>query len=191
MASPIATTRPLLSTTSRRQAASVRPLRTSSPMASKSPWTPASKFSLNSTVLTRGDRRDRTHREVARRVGEQTDETPVDDAMPVFELGPKGQTHACHAVLAIAECHAQVAADRGRLEELLKFLEMRGRGTFRRFTHPLVADTFGQRNRHQLGLIEGSRTRPYGGFLASRPRKDVSLPWSFFHIETRSHDVCE
>ena len=32
--------------------ASVRPLRTSSPMASKSPWTPASKFSLNSTVLT-------------------------------------------------------------------------------------------------------------------------------------------
>ena len=52
MASPIATTRPLLSTTSRRQAASVRPLRTSSPMASKSPWTPASKLSLNSTVLT-------------------------------------------------------------------------------------------------------------------------------------------
>ena len=52
MASPIATTRSLLSTASSRQAASVRPLRTSSPMASKSPWTPASKLSLNSTVLT-------------------------------------------------------------------------------------------------------------------------------------------
>ena len=38
MASPIATTRSLPSTTSSRQAASVRPLRTSSPMASKSPW---------------------------------------------------------------------------------------------------------------------------------------------------------
>ena len=59
--------------------------------------------------------------------------------MTFFELGPKRQTHACHAVLAIAECHAQVAADRSRLEELFEFFEMRG--TFRRFTHPLVADT--------------------------------------------------
>ena len=129
-------------------------------MASKSPWTPASKFSLNSTVLTVEPGETEPTAKLARRVGEQTDEPPVDDAMPVFELGPKRQPHACHAVLAIAECHAQVAADRGRLEELLKFLEMRGRGTFRRFTHPLVADTFGQRDRHQLGLIEGSRTRP-------------------------------
>ena len=39
---------------------------------------------------------------------------------------------------------------------------------------------------HRLGFIAGSRTRPCSGFLASRPRKDVSLPWSFFHIETRS-----
>ena len=136
--------------------------------------------------LDPGARRDRTHREVPRRVGEQTDEPPVDDAMPFFELGPKPQSHACHAVLAIAECHAQVAVDRSRLEELLEFLEMRRHGTFRRLTRPLVADTFGQRNRHGLGFIAGSRTRPCSGFLASRPRKDVSLPWSFFHIETRS-----
>ena len=61
--------------------------------------------------LDRGARRDRTHREVTRRVRQQTDETPVDDAMPFFELGPKRQTHARPAVLAIAECHAQVAAD--------------------------------------------------------------------------------
>ena len=103
--------------------------------------------------LDRGARRDRTHREVTRRVRQQTDETPVDDAMTFFELGPKRQTHARHAVLAIAECHAQVAADRSRLEELFEFFEMRG--TFRRFTHPLVADTFGQRNRHRLGFIAG------------------------------------
>ena len=45
------------------------------------------------------------------------------------------------------------------------------RGTFRRFTRPLVADTFGQRNRHGLGFIAGSRTRPCSGFLASRPYK--------------------
>ncbi len=134
--------------------------------------------------LDRGARRDRTHREVTRRVRQQSDETPVDDAMPFFELGPKRQTHARQAVLAIAECHAQVAADRSRLEELFEFFEMRG--TLRRFTRPLVADTFGQRNRHRLGFIAGSRTRPCSGFLASRPRKDVSLPWSFFHIETRS-----
>ena len=89
--------------------------------------------------LDRGARRDRTHREVTRRVRQQTDETPVDDAMTFFELGPKRQTHACHAVLAIVECHARVAADRSRLEELFEFFEMRG--TFRRFTHPLVADT--------------------------------------------------
>ena len=186
MASPMATTWSLPPTTSSRQVASVRPLRTTSPMASRSSWTPASKLILNSTVLTLGARRDRTHREVARRVRQQTDETPVDDAMPFFELGPKRQTHARHAVLAIAECHAQVAADRSRLEELFEFFEMRGCGTFRRFTRPLVADTFGQRNRHRLGFIAGSRTRPCSGFLASRPRKDVSLPWSFFHIETRS-----
>ena len=88
------------------------------------------------------------------RLRQQTDETPVDDAMPFFELGPKRQTHARPAVLAIAECHAQVAADRSRLEELFEFFEMRG--TFRRFTHPLVADTFGQRNRRRLGFIAGS-----------------------------------
>ena len=52
MASPMATTRSLPSTTSRRQVASVRPFRTSSPMASRFPWTPASRLSLNSTVLT-------------------------------------------------------------------------------------------------------------------------------------------
>ena len=184
MASPMATTWSLPPTTSSRQVASERPLRTTSPMVSRSPWTPASKLILNSTVLNRGARRDRTHREVTRRVRQQTDETPVDDAMTFFELGPKRQTHARHAVLAIAECHAQVAADRSRLEELFEFFEMRG--TFRRFTRPLVADTFGQRNRHGLGFIAGSRTRPCSGFLASRPRKDVSLPWSFFHIETRS-----
>ena len=183
MASPMATTWSLPPTTSSRQVASVRPLRTTSPMASRSSWTPASKLILNSTVF-RGARRDRTHREVTRRVRQQTDETPVDDAMPFFELDPKRQTHARHAVLAIAECHAQVAADRSRLEELFEFFEMRG--MFRRFTHPLVADTFGQRNRHRLGFIAGSRTRPCSDFLASRPRKDVSLPWSFFHIETRS-----
>ena len=44
--------------------------------------------------LDRGARRDRTHREVTRRVRQQTDETLVDDAMPFFELGPKRQTHA-------------------------------------------------------------------------------------------------
>ena len=153
-------------------------------MASRSPWTPASRLSLNSTVLT-----------VEPGETEPTAKLPAVSASrpmrpswmtpcPSFELGPKRQTHACHAFLAIAECHAQVAADRGRLEELLEFLVMRG--TFRRFTHPLLADTFGQRNRHQLELIEGSRTRPGGGFLASRPRKEVFLPWSFFHIETRS-----
>ena len=111
-------------------------------MASRSSWTPASKLILNSTVLTVEPGETRTHREVTRRVRQQTDETPVDDAMPFFELGPKRQPHARHAVLAIAECHAQVAADRSRLEELFEFFEMRG--TFRRFTHPLVADTFGQ-----------------------------------------------
>ena len=63
------------------------------------------------------------------------------------------------------------------------------RGTFRRFTHPLVADTFGQRNRHRLGFIAGSRTRPCSGFLASRPRKDVSLPWSFTRSQVRDGAV--
>ena len=165
MASPMATTWSLPPTTSSRQVVSVRPLRTTSPMASRSSWTPASKLILNSTVFDRGARRDRTHREVTCRVRQQTDETPVDDAMPFFELGPKRQPHARHAVLAIAECHAQVAADRGRLEELLKFLEMRGRGTFRRFTHPLVADTFGQRNRHGLGSLRGAARGRAAAFL--------------------------
>ena len=32
--------------------------------------------------------------EVTRRVRQQTDETPVDDAMTFFELGPKRQTRA-------------------------------------------------------------------------------------------------
>ena len=52
MASPMATTWSLPPTTSSRQVASVRPLRTTSPMASRSSWTPASKLILNSTVLT-------------------------------------------------------------------------------------------------------------------------------------------
>ena len=109
----------------------------SPPSAFEAAARPASKFILNSTVLDRGARRDRTHREVTRRVRQQTGETPVDDAILFFELGPKRQTHARHAVLAITECHVQVAADRSRLEELFEFFEMRG--TFRRFTYSLVA----------------------------------------------------
>ena len=176
MASPIATTRSLPSTTSSRQAASVRPLRTSSPMASKSPWTPASKFSLNSTVLTVEPDETEPTAKLPAVSASRPMSPPWMTPCPSSNSAPKRQPHACHAVLAIAECHAQVAADRGRLEELFESLEMRGRGTFRRFTHPLVADTFGQRNRHQLGFIAGSRTRPCSGFLASSPRKDVSLP---------------
>src|SRR3989304_4683159 len=48
----MATTRSFPSTTSNRQVARVRPLRTTSPMARRSPWTLASKLILNSTVLT-------------------------------------------------------------------------------------------------------------------------------------------
>ena len=51
MASPMAPWS-LPPTTSSRQVASERPLRTTSPMASRSSWTPASKLILNSTVLT-------------------------------------------------------------------------------------------------------------------------------------------
>ena len=184
MASPMAATWSLPPTTSSRQVASERPLRTTSSDGEQVSLDSRQQAHLELHRLDRGARRDRTHREVTRRVRQQTDETPVDDAMTFFELGPERQTHASPAVLAIAECHAQVAADRSRLKELFEFFEMRG--TFRRFTHPLVADTFGQRNLHRLGFIAGSRTRPCSGFLASRPRKDVSLPWSFFHIETRS-----
>ena len=84
MASPIATTRSLLSTTSSRQAASVRPLRTSSPMASKSPWTPASKLSLNSTVLTV----EPGETEPTAKLPAVSASRPMSPPRPVPKLGP-------------------------------------------------------------------------------------------------------
>ena len=162
-----------------------RPLR----MASRSPWTPASKLILNSTVLTVEPGETEPTAKLPARVRQQTDETPVDDAMPFFELGPERQTHARPAVLARAECHAQVAADRSRLEELFEFFEMRG--TFRRFTHPLVADTFGQRNpAPALGSLRGAeRGRAAAFLLAGLERMSLFLGPSF--ISRHAPRCCE